>query len=124
MSKPKLPPLSEVLALAEQADCRVSITDLARMHKHCEFSEVVVDALWPDATARRRAMLTGHKRYVGVPCNTCGGTLRNVASNTCTPCQNERRRGQKYASNWHAENRDYLRLYLKAWRLRRKEMAA
>jgi hypothetical protein len=62
MSRPKLPLFSEVVRLAEQTDCRVSINDLARMHKHCEFSEEVVDALWPAATARRRAMLTGHKR--------------------------------------------------------------
>ena len=50
MSRPKLPDFSVVIRLAEQTDCRVSLIDLARMHKHGEYSKQAVDALWPDAT--------------------------------------------------------------------------
>ena len=121
-ARPKLPSLAEVIALAEQTGLDVSVVDLARMHKHSAFSEQVVSVLWPDATPRRAAFLLGQKQYVGVPCK-CGGTLRHVASRTCVPCHQERNRSNKNTSNWHAENREYLRNYLRAWRAKRKEQA-
>lgn len=34
MSKPKLPPLSEIIELAEKTDCNASIADLTKMHKN------------------------------------------------------------------------------------------
>ena len=122
-ARPKLPSLAEVIALAEQTGLDVSVVDLARMHKHSAFSEQVVSVLWPKATTRQAAFLAGQKQYVGVPCK-CGETLRHVASRACVPCHRERKRGYKSTSNWHAENREYLRLYLKAWRAKRKERAA
>lgn len=122
-ARPKLPNLAEVIALAEQADLDVPVVDLARMHKQGVFSGDVVSVLWPKATARQAAFLAGQKQYVGVPCK-CGGTLRHVASRTCVPCHRERKRGNKSTSNWHAENREYLRNYLRAWRAKRKEQAA
>ena len=122
-ARPKLPSLAEVIALAEQTGFDVSVVDLARMHKHSAFSEQVVSVLWPDATTRQAAFLAGQKQYVGVPCK-CGGTLRHVASRTCVPCDLERKRGKPAKpSNWHAENREYLRNYLRAWRAKRKEQA-
>lgn len=122
-ARPKLPNLAEVIALAERADLDVSIVDLARMHKQGVFSADVVSTLWPDATPRQAAFLAGQKQYVGVPCK-CGGMLRHVASRTCVPCHQERNRSNKNTSNWHAENREYLRNYLRAWRAKRKERAA
>ena len=122
-ARPKLPSLAEVIALAEQTGLDVSVVDLARMHKHSAFSEQVVSVSWPRVTARQAAFLAGHKQYVGVPCK-CGGTLRHVASRTCVPCHRERNRGKPAKpSNWHAENREYLRNYLRAWRAKRKEQA-
>ena len=117
------PTLAEVIDLAEKNDVCVAAIDLARMHKCGEFSEQVVSVLWPDATPRRAAFLLGQKQYVGVPCK-CGGTLRHVASRTCVPCHLERKRSNKSTSNWHAENREYLRNYLRAWRAKRKEQKA
>ena len=124
-ARPKLPSLAEVIALAEQTGLDVSVVDLTRMHKHSAFSEQVVSVLWPRVTARQAAFLAGHKQYVGAPCKHCGGTLRHVASRTCVPCHQERKRGKPAKpSNWHAENREYLRNYLRAWRAKQKEQAA
>ena len=123
-ARPKLPALAEVIALAEQNAVYVSINDLARMHRIGEFTDKVARELWPSATPRFLAGVTGQTRYEGVPCGHCGGTLRNVASRTCVPCHRERKRGNKSTSNWHAENREYLRNYLRAWRAKRKEQAA
>lgn len=125
MSKPKLPPLSEVLALAEQADCRVSITDLARMHKHGEMSAEVVDALWPDASPRVKAAYMGLKRYQSEPCPRCGGTQRYTGGTNCVGCVAANRE-RYYAENpekkaeilarWRAENRAYYNLSARVWR--------
>lgn len=120
----KFPTLANVIELAEQTGLDVSVVDLARMHKHSAFSEQVVSVSWPDATPRYFAMMTGRTRYDGAPCKHCGGTLRNVASRGCVPCDLERKRGKPAKpSNWHAENREYLRNYLRAWRAKRKEQA-
>lgn len=123
MSKPKLPPLSEVLALAEKVDCRVSITDLARMHKHCEFSEKVVDALWPDASPRVKAIYQGLGVYVGRHCGNCDGQLRRVSSRECVHCAVIRCRAY-YDKNradiiqqkleYSRANREYLNTYYRA----------
>lgn len=123
MSKPKLPPLSEALALAEQADCRVSITDLARMHKHCEFSEVVVDALWPDASPRVKAIYQDLGVYVGGHCGNCDGQLRRVSSRDCVRCAAMRCRAYfdqnktaiaQQKLNYSRANRDYINTYKRA----------
>ena len=120
----KFPTLAEVIALAEKNAVYVSAIDLARMHKCGEFSDKAACELWPNATPRYFAMMTGRTRYDGAPCKHCGGTLRHVASRTCVPCHQERKRGNKNTSNWHKENREYLRNYLRAWRAKRKEQAA
>ena len=120
----KFPTLANVIELAECHGADVSAIELARMHKHSAFSEQVVSVSWPDATPRYFAMMTGRTRYDGAPCKHCGGTLRNVASRGCVPCDLERKRGKPAKpSNWHAENREYLRNYLRAWRAKRKEQA-
>ena len=124
-ARPKLPSLAEVIALAEQTGSDVSVVDLARMHKHSEFSDKAACELWPNATPRYFAMMTGQTRYDGAPCKHCGGTLRHVASRTCVPCDLERKRGKPAKpSNWHKENRDYLRNYLRAYRAKQREQRA
>ncbi len=123
MSKPKLPPLSEVVALAEQADCRVSINDLARMHKHGEMSEKVVDALWPDLSPRTKAAYMGLSVYAGRHCANCDGQLRRVSSRECVHCAVMRCRAY-YDKNradiiqqnleYSRANREYLNTYYRA----------
>ena len=120
----KFPTLANVIELAECHGADVSAIELARMHKRGEFGDKAASELWPDATPRYFAMMTGRTRYDGAPCKHCGGTLRNVASRGCVPCDLERKRGKPAKpSNWHAENREYLRNYLRAWRAKRKEQA-
>ena len=120
----KFPTLANVIELAECHGADVSAIELARMHRRGEFSDKAALGLWPAATPRYFAMVTGRTRYDGAPCKHCGGTLRNVSSRTCVPCHQERNRSNKNTSNWHAENREYLRNYLRAWRAKRKEQKA
>jgi hypothetical protein len=121
----EFPTLADVIALAERHDADVSAIELARMHKRGEFSDKAAHGLWPAATPRYFAMVTGRTRYDGAPCKHCGNTLRNVSSRTCVPCHLEHKRGKHANSNnWHKENRDYLRVYLQAYRAKRKELAS
>ena len=121
----KFPTLANVIELAECHGADVSAIELARMHRRGEFSDKAALGLWPAATPRYFAMVTGRTRYDCAPCKHCGGTLRNVSSRTCVPCHLEHKRG-KFAksSNWHKENRDYLRVYLQAYRAKQKEQKA
>jgi hypothetical protein len=133
MSKSKLPPLSEVLALAEQADCCASINDLARMHKHGEMSAAVVDALWPDESARVKAIYQGLTRYNDTACKKCGSTLRMVGNGRCWACHkvstakwrmlNITKSTRDFAK-WQAKNREYRNTYNRALRTRKQEQAA
>ena len=130
MSHPKLPDFSVVIQLAEQTDCRVSLIDLARMHKHSEYSEQAVDALWPDATPRTKAAYMGLKRYEGRPHNKCGNTDRLVSNRSCVVCHVKHMRG-KYAARpelkkaenarWYQQNKQYKCLATKARRERIRE---
>lgn len=121
----EFPTLTDVIALAERHDADVSAIELARMHRRGEFSDKAARGLWPAATPRYFAMVTGRTRYDGAPCKHCGGTLRNVSSRTCVPCHLEHKRGKPAKpSNWHKENRDYLRVYLQAYRAKQKEQKA
>ena len=130
MSRPKLPDFSAVIALAEQTDCRVSLIDLARMHKHSEYSEQAVDALWPDATPRTKAAYMGLKRYEGRPHNRCGNTDRLVSNRSCVVCLAKDMRDYyaarpelKKAENarWYQQNKQYKCLATKARRERIRE---
>ena len=130
MSRPKLPDFTTVIALAEQTDCRVSLIDLARMHKHSEYSEQAVDALWPDATPRAKAAYMGWTRYTGKPCKKCGNTDRLVSNRSCVVCHVKHMRG-KYAARpelkkaenarWYQQNKQYKCLATKARRERIRE---
>lgn len=121
----KFPTLTNVIELAECHGADVSAIELARMHKRGEFSDKAASELWPNATPRYLAMVTGRTRYDGAPCKHCGGTLRNVASRTCVPCHLEYKRGKlAKSSNWHKENREYLRVYMQAYRAKQKEQKA
>lgn len=121
----KFPTLAEVIDLAEKNAVCVAAIDLARMHRRGEFSDKAALGLWPAATPRYFAMVTGRTRYDGAPCKHCGGTLRNVASRTCVPCHLEYKRGKPAKpSNWHKENRDYLRVYMQAYRAKQREQKA
>ena len=131
MSRPKLPDFTTVIALAEQTDCRVSLIDLARMHKHGEYSEQAVSALWPDATARVKAAYMGLKRYTGKPCSKCGGTLRYVKARSCVACLAKHMRDYYAArpelkkaerARWYQQNKQYAYLVTKARRAKIKEM--
>ena len=130
MSRTKLPEFTTVIALAEQTDCRVSLIDLARMHKHGEYSEQAVDALWPDAHPRAKAAYLGLKRYEGRPHNRCGNTDRLVSNRSCVVCHVKHMRG-KYAARpelkkaenarWYQQNKQYKCLATKARRERIRE---
>ena len=125
MSRPKLPDFTTVIALAEQTDCRVSLIDLARMHKHSEYSEQAVDALWPDATPRVKAAYMGLKRYRAQSCVRCGCTQRYTGGTNCVGCVTENR-DRHYAENpekrnasglkWQRANSEYHALRIRAWR--------
>ena len=128
---PKLPSLAEVIALAEQTGLDVPVVDLARMHKHSAFSEQVVSVLWPDATPYRKAVYMGLKRYVGT-CKKHGEVERFVSGQVCVECSREctaryrvnntdkRLAAQK---RWRDANHDYLLVYWRARRAKRKEQA-
>lgn len=124
MSRPNLPDFSAVIQLAEQTDCRVSLIDLARMHKHSEYSEQVVNALWPDATPRTKAAYMGLKRYESQPCVRCGCTQRYTSGTNCVTCT-AMRRDEFYRANpekrnsslkWQKANAEYYALRMRAWR--------
>ena len=130
MSRPKLPDFSEVMRLAEQTDCRVSLKDLARMHKHGEYSEQAVSALWPDATPRAKAAYMGWTRYTGKPCKKCGNTDRLVSNRDCVRCAFARVKAYREnnatytqrCAEWQKENREYLQVWFKAHYAKNRDM--
>lgn len=134
MSRPKLPDFTTVIALAEQTDCRVSLIDLARMHKHGEYSEQAVDVLWPDATPRAKAFYMGLKRYEGKPHNKCGNTTRHLCNNECVVCGANRAKAyriknrESYMQNkrvYAQKNREYINMWYRAnYANNRDELAA
>ena len=133
MSRPKLPDFTTVIALAEQTDCRVSLIDLARMHKHGEYSEQVVNALWPDAHPRVKAAYMGLKRYEGGACKKCGNTSRLVSNCSCVICLAKHMRDYYAArpelkkaedARWYQQNKQYKCLATKARRERIREQTA
>jgi len=132
-ARPKLPSLAEVIALAEQTRLDVSVVDLARMHKHSEMSAEVVDALWPDASPRVKAIYQGLTRYNDTACKKCGSTLRMVGNGRCWACHkvstakwrmlNITKSTRDFAK-WQAKNREYRNTYNRALRTRKQEQAA
>ncbi len=130
MSRPKLPDFSAVMRLAEQTDCRVSLKDLARMHKHGEYSEQAVSALWPNATPRTKAAYMGWTRYTGKPCKKCSNTDRLVSNRDCVRCafarvKVRRQNGGTYTkrrAEYQKENREYLQVWFKAHYAKNRDM--
>ena len=130
MSRPKLPDFTTVIALAEQTDCCVSLKDLARMHKHGEYSEQAVDVLWPDVPPRAKAAYMGLKRYDGRACENCGGTERYTSWSKCVTCT-AMQRDEFYRVNpekkntaslrWQKANAEYHALRMRAWKARNPE---
>lgn len=124
-SRPKLPSLAEVLALATKNDCDVSIKDLARMHKNCEMSAGVVKKLWPHAKPRIKAAYMGLNQYRSSPCVRCSSTQRYTTGTQCVGCVTANK--ERYCAEnpekanasklkWQKENAEYHALRLRAWR--------
>jgi len=81
------------------------------------------------------AQAAGLIRYNGKPCKKCSSTERYARNGNCAPCtvatakkwrcvNADSKKIKATAANWREDNRDYLRVYLKAWRLKKQERAA
>ncbi len=79
------------------------------------------------------AQINGAVRFIGKPCKKCGSTERYARNGNCAPCTiatSKKWKSANYqkvktgAGRWREDNRDYLRVYLKAWRLKKQEQAA
>jgi len=132
-SAPHLPPFAEVVRLAELVALDLPTIELARMYKHREFTDHVIDILWPKITARGRAYYKGLSTYEGRLCQPHNNTTRFVISHACTECNREKlaeyrqshpEKAKVAHALWHQANRDYVNAYKRARRALKREQAA
>ena len=64
------------------------------------------------------AVISGHKRYLGKPCNQCGSADRLVSCKACYACH------AKARNTWSHENRDRHKQMQKDWALRNRDHIA
>lgn len=130
MKKPTWP---EVCALAERHGVEYSIRELQRFTRDCIFPSDLIAKFWPDANARRLAMVQGLSRYHGNPCPRHSTTERFVCNAACVVCQAEYRRSEYHrnpdankqrSAAWHRENRQYRNVYQQANRQKNREASA
>ena len=79
--------------------------------------------------ARLQAQENGEPKYMGMACGNCGGGVRYTNGGGCAKCIKSRSKAnpelnKMYHEVWRNNNREHLRAYYKAQRMRAKEQVA